>query len=489
MDAKPFKIILGFIDDVINEYVCSDNVDCLEAVFRETIFDEEYLNLNEFVSYHMNEIEYINYESVTKQFSEIEDGLRDKLIEVIYNIIYYSKMTEQTKTKLAKSCARYGMLFDDSGGYKAMIVIASEDCKEGSFAKVFMLDDNFVKKQLKIEYWEDKDVYSRFKQEYQIQNRLYLVGASVLEAFDYNDITHSYLMQRADGDLEDYLKVNILSRERKIELIKQVFDVMKVAHDRKIVHRDLHCANILLLNNKCYVGDFGFAKDASHVRSRLSTVSPKNNHLFLAPEGFREFALLDEKSDIFSLGKLVDYIMGNGDFGTKHEFKLIVERCTKSDKDDRYPSVVSLLVAFNELVNVINEDVNVSSISTSIGEGNHTVAVEEYIIKLVNHNMLTNQIVANKWIKFAFVFEECNQNNQEKIMRNISETYIEATGYGNWKNYDIFGRIAYDIMNCNLEISIRKEAYEIFKYCSSKRHNINNLRKTISAEIILLLES
>ncbi len=489
MDAKPFKIILGFIDDVISEYACSDNVDSLEVVYQETFFDEEYLNLNEFISYHMKEIEYINYESVTKQFSQIEERLRDKLIEVIYNIIYYSQMTEQIKIKLAKSCARYGILFNDSDGYKEVMNVSNEKMIEGSFAKVFFIDDNLVRKQLKLEHWETNDIFSRFKQEYEIQNRLYLNKAPVLEVYDYNHITHSFLMQRADEDLDDYLQANILSAERKIELIIQVLDVMKIAHSMGIVHRDLHCANILMLNGNCYVADFGFAKDDSHVRSKLSTVSPKNNHLFLAPEGFRDFTLLDEKSDIFSLGRLVDYIMGNGNFGTKHEFKLLVERCTKSDKEDRYDSVISLSEAFDELINVINKSTNFSAMSTSIEDGNHTVAVEEYIVKLVDNNILASQIVTNNWIKFASVFINCEQGNQGKIINNISSTYIEATGYGKWENYDIFGKIAYDIVNSEVIIDVRKKAYDILSDCANRRYKIRDLSNTIPYETTLLMKN
>ncbi|MFI3213013.1 MAG: protein kinase [Eubacteriales bacterium] len=489
MDAKPFKIILEFIDDVLNEYVFNDNIDCLEAVFMETIFDNEYLNLNEFILYHIKEVSYSGYEGVTKQFAEIEEGLRDKLIEVIYNIIYYSQMEERIKIKLAKSCARYGILFDDSSGYKEIIVASNEKCIEGSFAKVFLLDDDLVKKQLKYENWENKDICSRFKAEYEIQDKLYKEGLSVLEVFDYNSITHSFLMKRADEDLEDYLKHNILTRELKIDLIMQILNVMKRSHELNIIHRDLHCGNILMLNEICYIGDFGFAKDASHVRSKLSTFSPKNNHLFLAPEGFRDFTLLDEKSDIFSLGRLVDYIMGNGNLGIKHELKLLVERCTKSDKQDRYDSVISLEEAFDELINVINEDTNFSDMSTSIGEGKHTVAVEEYIVKLADNNILASQVVANKWIKLASVFIECELENQNKIIKNLSNTYIEATGYGKWENYDIFGKIAYDIVNSEVGIDIRKNAYDILEDCSNRRFKIRDLSNTIPDKTILLMKS
>jgi len=35
---------------------------------------------------------------------------------------------------------------------------------------------------------------------------------------------------------------------------------MKELHKRNIIHRDLKLANILVNNNECKIGDFGFAK-------------------------------------------------------------------------------------------------------------------------------------------------------------------------------------------------------------------------------------
>ena len=35
---------------------------------------------------------------------------------------------------------------------------------------------------------------------------------------------------------------------------------MKELHQRNIIHRDLKLANILVSNNECKIGDFGFAK-------------------------------------------------------------------------------------------------------------------------------------------------------------------------------------------------------------------------------------
>lgn len=60
------------------------------------------------------------------------------------------------------------------------------------------------------------------------------------------------------------------------------------------------------------MSDFGFAKDSTHSRSRLSTSLPKPTNKFVAPERFNDFTELDELSDIYSIGKIIDYTMCNG---------------------------------------------------------------------------------------------------------------------------------------------------------------------------------
>lgn len=188
---------------------------------------------------------------------------------------------------------------------------------------------------MKAEYWTEKDISSRFKNEYKVQNQMLKIGANVLEVFDYDEINHTYLMQRAEYDLADFLEENIIDFNEKIELSRQIFETMKIAHKNNIIHRDLHVGNILLIGKTPYIADFGFAKDENHLRSKLSSMSPKPTHQFVAPEGFKDFRLLNEISDIFSLGKILDYIMGNGVLGTKHQLKVVVEYSTRSLPDER----------------------------------------------------------------------------------------------------------------------------------------------------------
>lgn len=488
MDKKPYTKILQFIDDYFYDYNNRNNADGFYEEFENTIFSNQYINLDDFMYYNTNEFEYKMYSSLLEQYGDVEDDKRVKIIEVIYNIVFYSEMSDESKTKIASFLARYKILFLDSDDYRKAASGDEFNTFEGSFGKVFVLNEEFVKKQLKPEYWDDKDIASRFKNEYAIQNRMKELGAQVLEVFDYDGINHSFLMQRADIDLADYFEENKVCMKNKVQMCEEIFAAMKIAHDNNIYHRDLHIGNILLLEDHPYVSDFGFAKDANHLRSKLSTISPKPTHLYLAPEGFKDFTQLDSVSDIYSIGKIIDYMMGDGQLGQNHPFKLIVEKSTKSAKEDRYQTISALQDAFNRLYKSLLEGDNIEQINNDIHNGIYNVNVETYLMKLVANDKLSSQIVSNDWNLLSDVICKCENENQLEIVNNIQDTFVNATGYGGWGNYDLFARLAYNIIQKSDILSVRKVAYEILDHCASVRYGAKDLLDELSYDIIELLK-
>ena len=479
MDKKPYLKILQYIDNYYYDSSSMNTSDIFYQVFETTIFSTEFLDLDDFVSFHEKTLRYYQYISLEKQYGEVDSTLRDKVIEIIYNIIFYSNSDENIKKKVAGFLARYKMLFVEAESYRKIVTEEVFKLLEGSFGKVFLVDEKFVKKQLKPEYWTDNDISSRFKNEYEVQKRMLELGTNVLEVFDYDDINHSYLMQRADVDLADFLEENIIEFSDKVEMIRQIFQTMRIAHKNGIIHRDLHVGNILLIDKKPYVGDFGFAKDANRLRSKLSTISPKPTHHFVAPEGFRDFTVLNEVSDIFSLGKILDYIMGNGELGTNHPFKIIVEYSTKSLQAERYQDIDLLINAFEEINQSVVNGENIEEINQKILRGEYSISVEKYLMTLVANDKLASQIVANNWDNLVKILKECELSNQERIVNNISQNFAEATGVGGWDNYDLFASLAYEIIIDDFEQMIKRAAQQILEYCADIRFYAQRLLEKI----------
>lgn len=487
MDKKPYIKILEIIDKTFynqNAYqsygTFNQEIDYLEDLFETTKFSKDYLDLDDFISFHTKKLNYKNYESLIVQYSELDDALWLSIVEVLFNIIYFSNVSDQFKIKISSFLNRYNVVFSDDQNYKKIICGGNGKFLEGSFGKVFFIDDKFVKKQLKSEYWKNKDISSRFKNEYKIQKRLHDLKIPVLDVFDYDNITNSFFMEKADLNLYDLFEKNKISFEDKINLSKKIMCTMSLAHKERIIHRDLHPGNIMIKDNKPFISDFGFAKDSNHLRSKLSTITPKPTHQFLAFEGFKNFLDLDEISDIYSIGKIIDFIFGDGNLGESHVFKLVVEKSTKASKLDRFNDVDELIKSFDKIYNTYIKGVDIKEINDSIKNGNYDLNIENYLIQLAKNEMIATQIVANKWNKLSNILLKCDLQNQLNILKSINVNFIEATGYNGWSNYDLFAKISYEILVESNSTEVGKIAYKILEECSKKRYKANDLLESIA---------
>jgi hypothetical protein len=101
--------------------------------------------------------------------------------------------------------------------------------------------------------------------------------------------------------------------------------------------------------------------------------------------------------------------------------------------------------------------------------------VYEKIRGLLKDDLIAKFIVKyqlNNFGKTILKFDEVTQNN---LLESIEENYAEATGYGGWSNYDIFGRIAYDVAISTNNETIKKKAKYILEECAKIRHNSKGL--------------
>lgn len=117
-----------------------------------------------------------------------------------------------------------------------------------------------------------------------------------------------FSMPYYEGDtLRDKLKNNPPSVQRAVDIILQICEAIKTAHENNIVHRDIKPANILITNdNVVKVLDFGIAKvsgaELTQTGQAIGTVS------YMSPEQLQG-ETVDHRSDIWSLGVLFYELM------------------------------------------------------------------------------------------------------------------------------------------------------------------------------------
>lgn len=166
----------------------------------------------------------------------------------------------------------------------------------------------------------------------------------------------TYLMECASDSLENYINQNtqMLSEKERIAIVARIIDCVLFVHANEILHRDLHPGNILLYRDendqKWFLSDFGLAVRIQDVPQEEDKRSYGRED-FVAPEQKKSLANTSVQSDIYSVGKLINYVMTGSARKTSHRLCNISKKCCSKAPEDRYETMNQLKVEMN--INVL----------------------------------------------------------------------------------------------------------------------------------------
>lgn len=260
----------------------------------------------------------------------------------------------------------------------------------GGMGEVYLAEHQMMKrpcaiKLIRPEKAGDSRILARFEREVRMTAKLSHWNS--IDIFDYgntSDGTFYYVMEYLPGHNIGELveQGDGLPPARVIYLMKQVCAALSEAHRIGLVHRDIKPANIFC----AYRGgefdvakllDFGLAKptmqteDSHLTQEGAITGSP----LFMSPEQATGESEADARSDIYSLGAVMFYMLtGRAPFVHEQAMRVIVAhvsdnpplvrefapavpmeleevvmRCLEKDPEDRFQDVMSLRAALEEV--------------------------------------------------------------------------------------------------------------------------------------------
>ncbi len=144
-----------------------------------------------------------------------------------------------------------------------------------------------------------------------------------------------YAMPYVDGEsLQGRLK-----RERRLpftEVVRigqRLCEALAYAHERKVVHRDVKPANVMLAGDAVYLTDFGVAKALEPIEGapHSTTGVARGTRAYMSPEQVAADRDLDHRSDIFSLGcVLYEMIAGVRPFYSADEGRELMRRLVEA---------------------------------------------------------------------------------------------------------------------------------------------------------------
>lgn len=334
---------------------------------------------------------------------------------------------------------------------------------EGGFATVYLRrSDNKVLKKLHDEYIANPGIRSRFKREYEITESLQDVPG-VIRLYDFDNNKMLYEMEKGDFTLFKYVIDNKLSSDEKVRISFQVMRIMATIHDRNIIHRDLSPSNILFVNGVLKIADFGLGKNIEEIHSHKTLhTNAFGQFYYCSPEQLYALKDGDKKSDVFSLGKVINFIFTGNPDNERHEFGQVINKATSQNRDDRYESAVEMLRDSDKLYDIIKKSNLKEEARQDILNGELTTVVQQFIHNL-DGERLCSQIVMNPKFKMVLLnYMKLNDNNENYVITAVEENFRDSCP--TFESYDPIASLANTILLDQFSFLTKEKAARILSH-------------------------
>jgi serine/threonine protein kinase len=491
MDHNEYLKLLKFFDNrlwdtKVTETNWNYNGLVLDYFFEMSILNVDYLDIEDYFSSE-DGFSFEETELLADQFGNVIEEKRIKVIEKILNILKFSTYDKDLSGNIIEKAINFldrNLVIINNLSNSPIELSSDNKIDEGSYCDIFLESKGILRKELNRFHKEDTNLQKRMKYEFENMSKLKNCP-QILNVYSFDPENCSYLMERADANLYEYLRKEVdISFEQKMKIIFDILAGMKYAHEHSIIHRDLHLGNVLKIGEDFVISDFGLSKDESIDRSLKSSATVKNNHIFIDSLAIGDFTKLDWKSDIYSLGKIIDYVFTTGKSNTDHLFTFIVEKCTSRNKEKRYESIDEILSDIEVKLNQRNRQVDKKQVLENILNNVFNIQVNEYVKELVITNTICSYLVKHRISTFGNIILELDPIDQIDTLQVINQSYVESTGYGQFQNYDIFASIAYIVCKNTNEENIHNIARDILEGCAHYRYSAANLLDEIEIQRI-----
>lgn len=334
----------------------------------------------------------------------------------------------------------------------------------GGFANAYkQKSTGLVIKKLKEDFWSNSGIRSRFKREYEITKSLQDLPG-IVKVYDFDKNTYSYTMELAEETFEKYILNSEFDEATKIKCIRMILGIMKEVHQRDIIHRDLSPNNIFVIQGHLKIADFGLGKDlnmfTSHQTIHTNTVG---QYFYCAPEQFMMLRDGNKRSDVYSLGRIINFIMTENPNDSHHAFRSVAEKATNSDAAYRYADAGQLCAYFEKSVLYHSNAEQKEAILNLIAEKNMCEKVENYIYELPALEICKMLISKQKGFKESLLkFMEIDEGHASLVIQAVDGEFQNCCK--TFESNDPIADFVYDVLRGHFAYVVNETAANILRY-------------------------
>lgn len=158
---------------------------------------------------------------------------------------------------------------------------------------------------------DDEINYEIIKKELAVWKQLRGLGniISVIELDRFEDYVYVVSDFADGGSLENWLKSNggkASSVEQAVEITLQILNGLENLHEKGFVHRDLKPDNLLIMNSKLCLADFGVSRE---VKTHSKATGTAGTIEYMPPEAFEKNPPVTPQTDIWAVGVILQRLL------------------------------------------------------------------------------------------------------------------------------------------------------------------------------------
>ena len=263
-----------------------------------------------------------------------------------------------------------------------------------------------------------------------------LSEARLLKSLEHPSIPHIYdfeedesfyyiVEEYIDGETLDsfLLHQQLISPGLFFNICEQLCDVFIYLHSQipvPVIYRDLKPEHIIVCQDQLKLIDFGVS---SYVSKTGNNFNHYGNVDFSAPECFTENTI-NETADIYSLGKLIEYLTGYMDTSFSHKFKQLIHKATSPDPAMRYETVAQL----SQEIKKIKEGISQQRLSKKIAViGSHRGCGTTHIAISISCSL-------NK-MGYSSIYVDCVSGNLLQNSMDLTDKIAHKNGFFYFKSF------------------------------------------------------